>query len=215
MPARLRSTGSRISLGEIADRHGIAEAAFACHERLHRLTVAEFRPSIAPITVPMPAPTQAPAWSRPYRTPAERLLAWYDRHHRELPWRIPPAALRAGRRPDPYRVWLSEIMLQQTTVEAVKPYFRAFVARWPDVAALGCRRYRGRHEGVGRARLLFARPQPEDCAGMVAGELGGRFPDTAKRRCGRCPASAPTPPRRSPRSPSTGRPPWSTAMSSA
>jgi len=69
-------------------------------------------------------------------TIADRLLAWYDRHHRELPWRVAPATASRGERPDPYRVWLSEIMLQQTTVEAVKPYFRAFVERWPDVRAL-------------------------------------------------------------------------------
>ena len=53
-------------------------------------------------------------------------------------------------------------MLQQTTVEAVKPYFRAFVERWPDVAASGRGRQRRRHEGLGRARLLFARPQPQE-----------------------------------------------------
>src|SRR5271168_2379615 len=59
------------------------------------------------------------------------LLAWYDRHRRVLPWRAPP-----GRRADPYRVWLSEIMLQQTTVASVGPYFDRFVARWPDISAL-------------------------------------------------------------------------------
>jgi A/G-specific adenine glycosylase len=62
---------------------------------------------------------------------AERLLAWYDRHRRTLPWRAPP-----GERADPYAVWLSEIMLQQTTVAAVGPYFERFLARWPNVAAL-------------------------------------------------------------------------------
>ena len=62
---------------------------------------------------------------------AARLLAWYDRHRRRLPWRALP-----GQRSDAYRVWLSEIMLQQTTVKAVGPYFEKFVARWPDVAAL-------------------------------------------------------------------------------
>ncbi|HET7887085.1 MAG TPA: A/G-specific adenine glycosylase [Bradyrhizobium sp.] len=60
------------------------------------------------------------------------LLAWYDRHRRVLPWRAP-----AGQRPDPYAVWLSEIMLQQTTVKAVGPYFHKFLARGPDVTALG------------------------------------------------------------------------------
>ena len=60
------------------------------------------------------------------------LLAWYDRHRRVLPWRPP-----AGHSPDPYAVWLSEIMLQQTGVKTVGPYFEKFLARWPDVAALG------------------------------------------------------------------------------
>ena len=59
------------------------------------------------------------------------LLAWYDRHRRVLPWRAKP-----GEAIDPYRVWLSEIMLQQTTVKTVGPYFARFVARWPDVGAL-------------------------------------------------------------------------------
>ncbi len=63
--------------------------------------------------------------------PAEALLHWYDRHRRTLPWRAPP-----GETPDPYRVWLSEIMLQQTTVAAVIPYFARFLARFPDVGAL-------------------------------------------------------------------------------
>jgi A/G-specific adenine glycosylase len=62
---------------------------------------------------------------------AAALLAWYDRHRRTLPWRAPP-----GERTDPYRVWLSEIMLQQTTVRAVVPYYARFLARWPDVRAL-------------------------------------------------------------------------------
>src|SRR6476619_3019198 len=61
-----------------------------------------------------------------------QLLQWYDRHRRRLPWRPP-----AGERADPYRVWLSEIMLQQTGVKTVGPYFEKFVARWPDVDALG------------------------------------------------------------------------------
>ena len=65
-------------------------------------------------------------------TVSETLLAWYDRHARDLPWRARPGAAP----PDPYRVWLSEVMLQQTTVAAVKPYFEAFTRRWPDVAAL-------------------------------------------------------------------------------
>jgi A/G-specific adenine glycosylase len=101
------------------------------------------------------------------------LLAWYDRHRRRLPWRA-----AAGETPDPYRVWLSEIMLQQTTVKAVGPYFEKFVARWPDVSALG----RASQDDVlrmwaglgyySRARNLHA------CAVVVAREHGGVFPDT-------------------------------------
>src|SRR3979490_571036 len=60
------------------------------------------------------------------------LLAWYDRHRRKQPWR--PIS---GERADPYRVWLSEIMLQQTGFKTVGPYFQKFLARWPDVDALG------------------------------------------------------------------------------
>ena len=63
---------------------------------------------------------------------SDTLLAWYDAHARDLPWRAAPGAPP----PDPYRVWLSEVMLQQTTVAAVKPYFEAFTARWPNVDAL-------------------------------------------------------------------------------
>ena len=62
---------------------------------------------------------------------AATLLAWYDRHARRLPWRSPPGATA-----DPYRVWLSEIMLQQTTVATVAPYFRAFLERWPRIEDL-------------------------------------------------------------------------------
>jgi len=67
----------------------------------------------------------------PCERPAKKLLRWYDGHARVLPWRA-----RKGERPDPYRVWLSEIMLQQTTVQAVAGYYRSFLARWPTVEAL-------------------------------------------------------------------------------
>jgi A/G-specific adenine glycosylase len=109
---------------------------------------------------------------------AARLLAWYDRYHRDLPWRIAPFALARGERPDPYRVWLSEVMLQQTTVEAVKPYFHAFTARWPDVAALAAADpddIMKAWAGLGyysRARSL------RKCAEIVAGRHGGHFPET-------------------------------------
>ena len=103
---------------------------------------------------------------------APALLAWYDRHRRTLPWRARP-----GERPDPYRVWLSEIMLQQTTVATVGPYFRDFLARWPGVEQLAAAE---RDEvltawaGLGyyaRARNLHR------CAQVVVAEHGGRFPD--------------------------------------
>jgi A/G-specific adenine glycosylase len=101
------------------------------------------------------------------------LLAWYDRHRRRLPWRALP-----GERADAYRVWLSEIMLQQTTVKAVGPYFEKFVGRWPDVAALGraslddvLRMWAGLGY-YSRARNLHA------CAVAVLRDHGGAFPDT-------------------------------------
>jgi A/G-specific adenine glycosylase len=110
--------------------------------------------------------------------PAAALLAWYDRHARALPWRVGPAARAAGVRPDPYAVWLSEVMLQQTTVAAVKGYFHRFTARWPEVAALAAApeaEVMAEWAGLGyyaRARNLIA------CARAVAGPLGGRFPET-------------------------------------
>ena len=101
------------------------------------------------------------------------LLAWYDRHRRVLPWRPP-----AGRRPDPYAVWLSEIMLQQTGVKTVGPYFQKFLARWPDVNALGraslddvLRMWAGLGY-YSRARNLHA------CAVAVSRDHDGEFPNT-------------------------------------
>ena len=108
---------------------------------------------------------------------ASRLLAWYDRHHRELPWRVAPRDLLRGVRPDPYRVWLSEVMLQQTGVETVKSYFSAFVEKWPTVEALAAAANEDVMKawaGLGyysRARNLKA------CAGLIAAS-GGKFPDT-------------------------------------
>jgi A/G-specific adenine glycosylase len=104
--------------------------------------------------------------------PAGLLLAWYDRDRRLLPWRAAP-----GEVADPYRVWLSEVMLQQTTVAAVIPYFQAFLARWPSVEALAAAPVEDVMQawsGLGyyaRARNLHA------CAKMVAEWRGGRFPD--------------------------------------
>ncbi len=101
------------------------------------------------------------------------LLAWYDRHRRKLPWRAPP-----GQRADPYRVWLSEIMLQQTTVKAVAPYYAQFLARWPDIAALAAASLDDilkTWAGLGyyaRARNLHA------CARAVVERHGGRIPES-------------------------------------
>ena len=67
---------------------------------------------------------------------AEALLDWYDANARIMPWRVGPVERRTGKVPDPYRVWLSEIMLQQTTVAAVRGYFLRFTDLWPDVQAL-------------------------------------------------------------------------------
>ena len=70
-------------------------------------------------------------------TISSTLLDWYDAHARDLPWRVAPGRAALGQAaPDPYRVWLSEVMLQQTTVTAVKPYFAKFTEKWPDVQAL-------------------------------------------------------------------------------
>ncbi|WP_253718018.1 A/G-specific adenine glycosylase [Sphingomonas sp. AP4-R1] len=108
------------------------------------------------------------------QSPAGRLLAWYDVHRRTLPWRAAPGAPA----PDPYAVWLSEVMLQQTTVAAVKPYFARFLDRWPTVTALAAADdadVMAAWAGLGyyaRARNLIA------CARAVAGEHDGTFPDT-------------------------------------
>jgi A/G-specific adenine glycosylase len=106
------------------------------------------------------------------RAMSTALLDWYDRHRRALPWRAPP-----GARADPYHVWLSEIMLQQTTVAAVGPYFERFVRAWPRVEALAAAplgHVLKAWAGLGyyaRARNLHK------CAIAVAGRHGGRFPD--------------------------------------
>lgn len=99
------------------------------------------------------------------------LLVWYDRHRRVLPWRA-----SRGERSDPYRVWLSEIMLQQTTVKAVAPYYARFLTRWPDVRALAAAPLDEVLKGwaglgyYARARNLHA------CAQAVVERHGGTFP---------------------------------------
>ena len=111
---------------------------------------------------------------RKTKTPQpDALLAWYDRHRRKLSWRMAP-----GEAADPYRVWLSEIMLQQTTVATVGPYFTRFLERWPrieDLAAAEQQEVLVEWAGLGyyaRARNLHR------CAQVVAQEHGGRFPES-------------------------------------
>jgi len=107
---------------------------------------------------------------------SDALLAWYDRHARVMPWRVGPDDRRAGIRPDPYRIWLSEVMLQQTTVAAVKSYFLRFTSLWPTVSALATAddsTVMGEWAGLGyyaRARNLLK------CARAVMSEHGGVFP---------------------------------------
>ena len=107
------------------------------------------------------------------KTVPPRLLSWYERDGRALPWRT-----RGAERPDPYRVWLSEIMLQQTTVATVGPYFRTFTARWPrveDLAAASLDEVLAAWAGLGyyaRARNLHA------CAKTIVTDHGGDFPRT-------------------------------------
>ena len=106
---------------------------------------------------------------------AQALLDWYDRHRRRLPWRAAP-----GVRPDPYRVWLSEIMLQQTTVPVVCGYFQRFLERWPTLESLAQAELDDvlhAWQGLGyyaRARNLHA------CAKLLLAEHGGRFPADEK-----------------------------------
>ena len=136
------------------------------------------------------------------------LLHWYDRERRDLPWRA-----RAGRRADPYAVWLSEIMLQQTTVAAVIPFYERFLARWPTVETLAAAKLDdvlAAWAGLGyysRARNLH------ECARIVAGASDGSFP-TPKPGCASCRVSAPTRRRRSPPLPSARPPRLWTATSS-
>jgi A/G-specific adenine glycosylase len=110
---------------------------------------------------------------KPSKTFADELLAWYDQNHRRLPWRA-----EAGEFADPYAVWLSEIMLQQTTVVTVKGYFETFLSRWPsasDLAEADLDDVLHAWQGLGyyaRARNLHK------CSQVVANDFGGQFPDT-------------------------------------
>ena len=138
----------------------------------------EGEPSVRSTNTPLPNPPpqggreQAEQAASP-NIDSQALLAWYDRHARVLPWRA-----RKGVRQEPYRVWLSEIMLQQTTVKTVGPYYAKFLAQWPTVTALAeaslddvLRAWAGLGY-YARARNLHA------CAVAVATQHGGVFPDT-------------------------------------
>lgn len=116
-------------------------------------------------------------WIKRLSKISDKLLEWYDKHHRTLPWRISPADGKAGVLPDPYHVWLSEIMLQQTTVTAVKPYYEKFLKLWPsvsDLAETNSDSVMQAWAGLGyysRARNL------KKCAEFIQTEYHGRFPD--------------------------------------
>jgi A/G-specific adenine glycosylase len=126
-----------------------------------------------PVLLPAAAVKADPAW--PDQSGAAdlsaRLLRWYDGNRRSMPWRAP-----AGLRSDPYVVWLSEIMLQQTTVATVGPYFTRFLARWPTITALaGAPLEEVLREWAGLGYYARAR-NLHRCAVAVAGQWGGQFP---------------------------------------
>ncbi len=122
--------------------------------------------------LPRPGPKQSARSAD--RDVAGRLLAWYDGHARELPWRA-----KKGMLADPYHVWLSEIMLQQTTVQAVAAYYRKFLARWPNVealAAVSLDDVLAAWAGLG----YYARARNLHKTAKLVAESGGRFPRTAE-----------------------------------
>jgi A/G-specific adenine glycosylase len=124
----------------------------------------------------MPNPTPS---RNPVPLDADSVLTWYDRHARTLPWRVAPSDRAIGVAADPYRVWLSEIMLQQTTVAAVGKYYARFLMLWPTVADLAAAPLEAvlvEWAGLGyyaRARNLHA------CAQAVVDRFGGRFPGSS------------------------------------
>ncbi|MEL6504099.1 MAG: A/G-specific adenine glycosylase [Pseudomonadota bacterium] len=109
---------------------------------------------------------------------SDALLSWYDIHARSLPWRVPPTESKRGVRGNPYHIWLSEVMLQQTTVATVKAYFEKFIGIWPSVEAMADASQEevlAQWAGLGyysRARNL------KTCADIVVAEYGGQFPQT-------------------------------------
>ncbi|WP_336287935.1 MULTISPECIES: A/G-specific adenine glycosylase [unclassified Bartonella] len=111
---------------------------------------------------------------------SSRLLSWYDQKHRHLPWRITPEEQMQGVCPDPYRVWLSEVMLQQTTVEAVKPYFQKFLKLWPDLFSLA----KASQDDIMKAWAglgYYSRARNlKNCAQQLVENYGGQFPQSVK-----------------------------------
>ncbi|WP_336278973.1 A/G-specific adenine glycosylase [Bartonella sp. CB175] len=111
---------------------------------------------------------------------SSRLLSWYDQKHRHLPWRISPKEQMKGISPDPYRVWLSEIMLQQTTVEAVKSYFQKFLNLWPDLPSLA----KASQDDIMKAWAglgYYSRARNlKNCAQKLMNDYGGQFPQSVK-----------------------------------
>jgi len=111
---------------------------------------------------------------------SKRILNWYDCNARDLPWRIPPSQSKAGIKPHPYHVWLSEIMLQQTTVKAVKPFYYRFITKWPSIIELASAKDADIMEawaGLGyysRARNLIK------CARLVVKDYNSIFPQDEK-----------------------------------
>ena len=109
-----------------------------------------------------------------------KLLEWYDYNARAMPWRVPPEKRLKGVLPNPYHVWLSEIMLQQTTVASVKSYFIKFITKWPTIFDLANARdeeIMGAWAGLGyyaRARNLLK------CARVIVKESDGEFPKTSE-----------------------------------
>ena len=114
------------------------------------------------------------------RDQSAKLLSWYDKHARTMPWRTPPDARKQGVVPDPYHVWMSEIMLQQTTVAAVREYFIKFTTKWPNVSALAQAEdadVMAAWAGLGyyaRARNLLK------CTRVISDEHAGVFPSDYK-----------------------------------
>ncbi len=163
--------GGKIAQGLGERASALVPGAMLCHR---------FTATVGAMSVAAKAPGQKAARGRKaVDLPAARsaaLLAWYDRHRRALPWRAPP-----GERSDAYRVWLSEMMLQQTTVKAVAPYYGRFLALWPDVrplAAAPLEEVLRAWAGLGyyaRAHNLHA------CARAVVERHGGKFPENEEQ----------------------------------